>query len=287
MKKTILVCSILVFNIILTKITAQNNQLIADSSDWKLCAQAWTFHKFNFATALDKIKEAGIQYVEMFPGQEIGAGIPGYTNFSMDKETREKVLVLIRSKGLKLINYGVTSGKTQEEWKQLFEFAKAMGIKTIITEADSMQLNYIEPMCANYDIYIALHNHPNPSHYWDPDYTMNQIKNRSQYIGICADLGHWIRSGLNSQVSLKKCEGRIRDVHAKDLIPAVGAFNGYHDIPWGTGISNFPGMMRELDRQGYKGTITIEYEYNWNNSLPEVKESVDYFYRLSRWIKKD
>jgi hypothetical protein len=45
--------------------------------------------------------------------------------------------------------------------------------------------------------------------------------------------------------------------------------------------------MWEFDRQGYKGTITIEYEYNWDKSLPEVKESAEYFYRLSSWIKKD
>jgi sugar phosphate isomerase/epimerase len=286
MKKIILLVAIIALNISALKIFAQGTANYADSIGWQLCAQAWTFHNFNFSNSLDKMKEAGIKYVEMFPGQEIGGGIAGNNNFSMDKETRDKVLALIQSKGLKLVNYGVVGAKTEEEWNKLFEFAKAMGIQTIVTEADSMQLNYIEPLCVKYGIFIALHNHPKPSKYWSPDYTMQQIANRNKYIGICADFGHWVRSGLNPIESLQKCKGRILSIHAKDLIPAQGAFNGYHDVPWGTGTSNFAGMMWELKNQGYKGTFTVEYEYNWDKSLPEVKESAAYFYRLAYWLNK-
>ena len=183
--------------------------------------------------------------------------------------------------------------KNREEWVSLFEFAKAMGIETIIAEPDSLQLNYIEPLCEKYQIKVALHNHPNPavyghtSMYWDPAFTMNQISKRNKYIGVCADLGHWIRSGLDPIESLKKYEGRIFDVHAKDIVPGKDGFCNYHDVPWGTGISNFAGLMHELKRQGYNGCITLEYEYHWETSLPEVKESVDYFNRLVGWMNKE
>jgi sugar phosphate isomerase/epimerase len=286
MKKIILLVSFIALNIFFLKVYSQDSVNKSDSTGWKLAAQAWTFHNFSFVEALDKMNAAGIKYVEMFPGQAIGGDITGSTSFSMDKETREKVLSLIKSKGMKLANFGVVGAKTEEDWNKIFEFASAMGIQTIVTEADSLQLNYIEPMCEKYKIFIALHNHPKPSHYWSPDYTMQQIVNRNKYIGICADLGHWIRSGLNPIESLQKCKGRIIDIHAKDLIPAVGAFNGYHDVPWGTGTSNFAGMMWELKNQGFKGTFTVEYEYNWDKSLPEVAESANYFYRLNYWLNK-
>jgi sugar phosphate isomerase/epimerase len=266
---------------------SQYSSADAEKIGWRLCAQAWTFNKFTFIEAIEMMKSAGIKNIEMFPGQTIGKGFDGKTNVDMTKETREKLLTYIQSKGMQLVNFGVTGAKNQEGWVQLFEFAKSMGIETIITEADSLQLNYIEPLCEKYQIKIALHNHPEPSIYWNPNITMMRIINRSSYIGVCVDLGHWLRSGLVPLESLKKYEGRILAVHAKDLIKGEGGFGGYHDVPWGTGISNFPGLMLELKRQGYKGTITVEYEYNWLNSLPEVKESVDYFYRLAHWIGKN
>jgi sugar phosphate isomerase/epimerase len=265
----------------------------AEKLGWRLCAQAWTFNKFTFVEAIDKMKSAGINYVEMFPDQTIGGGLEGKTTIDMEKETCEKLLQLIQSKGMRLVNYGVVGADDQSGWLKIFEFAKSMGIETIVAEADSFQLNYIEPLCEQYKINIALHNHPDPavyhnkSIYWNPDSTVQQISFRNKYIGVCADLGHWTRSGLNPLESLKKCKGRILDVHAKDLVKGDGGLCGYHDVPWGTGENNFSELMHELKRQGYKGTITIEYEYNWLDSFPEVKESVEYFYRLANWIGKE
>jgi sugar phosphate isomerase/epimerase len=266
---------------------AQYSNDAVEQQGWKLAAQAWTFNKFTFFEAIDKMKAAGINNIEMFPGQTIGGGIDGKTTFSMEKETRNKLLKAIKSKGMKLINFGVINAKTQEEWVKIFDFAKDMGITTIVTEADSSQLNFIEPMCEKYKINIALHNHPNPSIYWNPEFTMSQISKRNKYIGVCTDLGHWLRSGLNPLESLKKYEGRILTIHAKDLVPGEGGFKGYHDVPWGTGVSNFSGLMYELKRQGYKGPISVEYEYHWETSFDEVKESVDYFNRLTTWMSKE
>jgi len=268
-------------------ISAQYSSAAAEQMGWRMTAQAWTFNRFTFAEALDKMKAAGINNVEMFPTQEIGGGIVGKTSYSMDKETREKLLKLIESKGMKLINYGVINAKTQEEWVTVFEFSKAMGVETIVCEADSNQLNYIEPMCEKYQIKIALHNHPKPSIYWNPDFLMSQIAKRNKYIGACTDLGHWLRSGLNPLESLKKYEGRIITVHAKDIVPGEGGKLGYHCVPWGTGVGNFSGLMHELKRQGYKGPITVEYEFHMDNSFEEVKESVGYFNRLTTWMSKE
>lgn len=194
---------------------------------------------------------------------------------------------------MSLVNYGVVNVQTKAEWIQIFDFAKDMGIKTIITEADSLQLNYIDPLCEKYQIKIALHNHPAPplyknkSIYWNPEYTMNQLVNRSKWIGACTDLGHWLRSGLDPLESLKKYEGRVLTVHAKDLVPSIDGSCGFHDVPWGTGVSNFSGLMHELKRQGFKGVISVEYEYHWENSFEEVKESADYFNRLTTWMSKE
>jgi hypothetical protein len=35
--------------------------------------------------------------------------------------------------------------------------------------------------------------------------------------------------------------------------------------------------MEELKRQNFKGAFCIEYEYNWNNNLPELAQCAKFF----------
>jgi sugar phosphate isomerase/epimerase len=107
------------------------------------------------------------------------------------------------------------------------------------------------------------------------------IKNRSRRIGACADTGHWKRSGFDPVECMKKLEGRILTFHFKD-VKKEG--NGYHDVPWGTGDCNVHGMMEEAWRQQFKGVFSFEYEYHWENSLPELALSVEYFDKVAAEI---
>ncbi|NMB50436.1 MAG: DUF1848 domain-containing protein [Bacteroidales bacterium] len=43
-------------------------------------------------------------------------------------------------------------------------------------------------------------------------------------------------------------------------------------------------MMEELKRQDFKGYFTIEYEADWENNLPQIKESIAYFNRVANDI---
>jgi sugar phosphate isomerase/epimerase len=55
----------------------------------------------------------------------------------------------------------------------------------------------------------------------------------------------------------------VEHLHFKDLSePGKG-----HDVPWGTGRSDMKGIMTELKRQGFKGYLSIEYEYGDLNHL--------------------
>ena len=69
---------------------------------------------------------------------------------------------------------------------------------------------------------------------------------------------------------LKKLQGHIISFHFKDL-------KDMHDVPWGTGTSNAKAMLAEIARQGFKGVFSIEYEYNWDNSVPEIAQCVEFF----------
>ena len=106
----------------------------------------------------------------------------------------------------------------------------------------------------------------------------DEVAKRDKRIGACADLGHWQTSGLKAIDCLKILEGRIMSVHLKERA-ALGA--GQHDTIFGTGITDMAGVLAELKRQKFTGNISIEYEFNWDNSVPDIKQCIE-FVRASK-----
>ena len=247
-----------------------------DKAGWKLGAQAYSFRLFPFADALRKIDSCGLKYVEAFPGQQIGGGLPGKMDFKMDADTRKAVKKMIKDRGVTLVAYGVVGAKDEAEWKTLFEFAKDMGILNINSEPEPAQFAYIRPMAEQYKINVALHNHPKPSRYWHPDTVLAAIGG-SRYIGSCSDIGHWVRSGLDPVECLKKLDGHVLGMHFKDVKQDTAGVGKFHDVVWGTGNSRVEAVIAELKRQRFKGPISAEYEYHWENNGPEIAESVKNF----------
>src|SRR5690606_18300109 len=185
---------------------------------WTLSAQTYTFRLYTLAEALDKTVSAGLKSIEAYNGQVIGGGIEGNMSYKMDPSNRKKVLQLLKEKNVKLIGYGVVNGSTEEEWKQLFEFASDMGIKLLNTEPKEEFLPLIGQLANKYKIKVGIHNHPKPTAYWDPDIVLAAVaKANSKYVGASADIGHWVRSGLDPIESLKKYEGHLISLHFKDL----------------------------------------------------------------------
>ncbi len=164
-----------------------------------------------------------------------------------------------------------------------------MGIDTLVAEPEPAALDTVEKLCKEYNIKVAIHNHPKPSPYWNPDTVLEAVKGRTPLMGACADTGHWLRSGLDPVECLKKLEGRVITLHFKDLVPEdpkapapakkkkQSESKAMHDVPWGTGVGNVKAQMVELKRQRFHGAFGVEYEYNWENSMPEIAECVKFF----------
>jgi sugar phosphate isomerase/epimerase len=99
------------------------------------------------------------------------------------------------------------------------------------------------------------------------------VKNRDSRIGSTADIGHWVRSGLEPLDCLKILEGRIVSMHLKDLNEKSPSA---HDVPYGLGVSNIPAILKELQRQNYSGNISVEYEYNWDNNVYDAAQCIGF-----------
>jgi sugar phosphate isomerase/epimerase len=243
----------------------------AEKLGWRLGCQAYSFNHYTFFEAIDKTASVGLGYIEAYPGQRISAQIGEGIGEGTSAENRKAVKKKLEDAGVKLVNYGVCGlSKDEAASRRTFEFAKDMGIETIVSEPAQDAFDTLDKLCEDYRINVALHNHPKPSPYWDPDTVLRLTKGHSKRIGACADTGHWMRSGLVPLECIKKLEGRIISFHFKDLDQG-------HDVPWGTGKCDVKGMLTEIHRQGVKAVFSIEYEHHWENSVPEMQQCVAYF----------
>lgn len=244
-----------------------------------LGCQAWTFKEFSVMEAIDKTAAAGGKVIEFYPGQKFSADKP---DEKFDHNATDEMITTVQAqlklRGIRAVNYGVVSiPKDEAGARKIFKFAKKLGLYGVTTESvDAMDT--IEKLVKEYDICVGFHDHQhqpnNPSYkMWDPNYVLSVVKDRDARIGSCADVGHWAQSGLQPVDCLKILQGRIISVHLHEMNEMSPTA---HDVPAGTGVCNIAGIIDELKRQNFVGNVSIEYEYNWKNSVTDVAQCVGF-----------
>ena len=239
----------------------------------KLSLQCYTYRALTFFETVDKAAGMGLKYLEIYPGQKLKPGSSQTMNRKMSDEVCDEVKKrLADAGGLKLVAYGVDPVPTDEAGaRKDFEWAKKMGIQVLVTETTPTEVH--DKLCEEFQIRMALHNHPAT---WPPDDVLKACKDRYKLIGSCSDTGHWMRRGLVPVDQFKKLEGRVMHSHFKDLNKFE---DSAHDLPWGTGQGNAKRMLEELNRQHYKGFVSIEYEVGsvqeLDQNLPRCVEFFD------------
>lgn len=259
-------------------IRVERDRRAAETLGWRLSTQAWTFRDRTAYEVIDVAARLGLGWIEFFPGQQLRPGVP---DLHLDQDLPAAELAAFRRKlesaGVRAGGFGVVGfGEDEAAGRRLFQFARSLGIENLAAEPEPAALDLLEKLADEYEVQVAFHNHPKPSRYWSPDVVLQAVKGRSKRLGSCSDTGHWTRSGLKPVDCLMQLEGRVLELHFKDLDDF-----GKHeaaDIPWGTGKSDAAGILKELKRQGFQGLIHVEYE---NGSGAELEANVA---RCIRWF---
>lgn len=258
----------------------------AEALGWRLGCQLWSFNRFTFTEAIDKTASLGLKYAEAFPGQRLSPDLPEDVKFdhNMSEEHRQMAQQKLAEAGVTVVAYGVVGlPNNEDEVRKVFEFAKAMGIEIVASEPPRTALELVDTVAQEYGIKVAIHNHPKPSLYWDYNVVLAALEGRSPLLGVCADTGHWTRSGLDPLEAVKALEGRLVSFHLKDL-NEVGERSA-HDVIWGTGVVDIKSILQEVKRQGVANPLfSIEYEHNWDNNVPDIAACVAHFNTLAAEI---
>ena len=246
-----------------------------------LGCQAYSFHRFTAFEAIDKIANAGGKIIEFYPGQVVSAEDP---QLKLDQyvsdQTIQKLKAKLQQRGVLAVSFGVVDIPRDEEGaRKIFLFAKKMGLRAITAEPAMEQMDMLEKLVKEFDLKLGIHNHPKrasePDYkVWDPAYVLKLVQGRDARLGATADIGHWTRSGIRSTEALNILRGRIISCHLKDIVEFGNPDAG--DVPLGRGVSDVKGVLLDLRRQKIKPYIFIEYEHDWENTIPDIAQCVGY-----------
>lgn len=233
----------------------------------------YSFNRFPFDKSVEMAKAANSQKVEGFSFHNLGERFGGKVIASLTDEEIAKMKGILDSNQVQMVSM-YADGKTIEEWEQLFKQGQKLGLQFLVGEPDPQLLDKINELAGQYKLPLAIHEHAKGlSRYWHPDSAMAAVEGRA-HLKVCADIGHWVRSGLDPVECLQKVEGKLLSLHVKDL-DASGNMEA-KDVAIGAGVIDYDKVFAELKRQHFSGDNFIECEHNWDNNFEEVKESVNY-----------
>jgi sugar phosphate isomerase/epimerase len=239
-----------------------------------LAVAGYTFLAYN--NNLDKVIEvlqaADIKYISLKNFQ-----LP----YDSNKQQIDEVVGKFKGAGIEVYGLGVIYLKTEKEVDNAFSYAQLAGVKVIIAAPVYEVLPYVEKKAKEYNIRVAIHNHgPEDKLFPDIDTIYEKIKSMDARMGICLDIGHTFRCGHDPAAMLLKFKDRIYDMHIKDVDAPVEKGNSLIN---GRGKIDFISLVKALDKSGYSGMCSLEYEQKGDPAMG-VAECAGYFRGVLRSI---
>ena len=180
----------------------------------------------------------------------------------------------VKDAGMKLYGGGVIYMRSREQVDQAFDYAKSSGMTVIVGVPEHDLLEYTNQKIQEYDIKVAIHNHgPGDEKYPSPESIYEKVKDLDPRFGMCMDIGHTQRIGVDPVDAAKKYFSRLFDVHIKDVDKAK---EDGKTVEIGRGVIDIPRFVKVLADMRYEGVLGFEYEKDADDPLPGLCESVGY-----------
>jgi len=180
-----------------------------------------------------------------------------------------------RENGINIYTVGVIYMKTQEAVDQAFDYAQKVGVNMIVGVPNYDLLDYTESKVKSTNIRLAIHNHgPEDALYPGPQQVIDRIKDRDPRIGLCMDIGHATRAGVDPARAAKEYSKRLFDLHIKDVTAKAKDAKA---IEVGRGVIDFEAFIKALRQINYQGMCSIEFEKDMTDPLPGIAESIGFF----------
>jgi inosose dehydratase len=232
---------------------------------FELGLASYTLRKFDLDQTLRMTRRVGLTHIALKDF---------HLPLDSSPEQIKQVAAKVRDAGLDLYGGGVIYMTNEAEVEQAFRYAKAAGMRMIIGAPDPEILDLVNRKIKEYGVGVAIHNHgPDNNRYPTPVDAYKLIRDFDPGFGLCIDIGHTLRAGMDPSEAAEKCADRLLDVHIKDV---TAASKEGQAVEIGRGVIDIPRFIRTLSKLKYAGTLSFEYEKDEKDPLPGLAESVGY-----------
>jgi sugar phosphate isomerase/epimerase len=114
---------------------------------------------------------------------------------------------------------------------------------------------------------------PEDKNFQKPQDVLKVVKNMDPRCGLCIDVGHTVRTGVDLVSTVVETGPRLHDMHVKDLASFTAKDS---QVPCGDGKIPFPALFTQLKKMNYQGYINLEYEIDDTDPLPNMIKSFAY-----------
>jgi inosose dehydratase len=235
----------------------------------KVGVATYTLRDLPIEEAIKAVKRVGLKYVSI-------KNVKNHIDLSHTPEQRKERAQMFRDAGLIPLSVGNVSMRTGEaDIRKAFEYARDIGVPTIVCAPSLDAIPFLDQMVKEFNIKLAIHNHgPEDKGFFpSPFDVMRAVEKFDQRIGLCIDVGHTARAGVDPADSILRCHERLYDCHMKD-ISALGDKNT--PIEGGRGILDSKSILAALLKIKYQGLVGFEYEKDAKDPVPGLAESVGY-----------
>jgi inosose dehydratase len=233
----------------------------------------YSLRKLSIDAAIAAMTQMGIKSVSVFRVHvPILLGTPDECRIAAGK---------FRSAGIAIASTGVVTLQNSEgSMRRAFECGKAAGLSTMAASykepPDRETLLLTERFVREYDIRLAFHNHgPEDKIFPSPYDVWNAVQPYDERMGLCIDVGHSARAGVDPVEAIKKCRSRLYDAHIKDTLAASGVKK---DVPVGLGfgILDIRAILAALVQVGFTHQAGLEDEMESPDPIPGIAQSFGY-----------
>src|SRR5215470_11205929 len=252
-----------------------------ESDPWlglKIGVATYTVRDLPIEEAIKVVQRVGLKYISI-------KNVKNHIDVSHTTEERKQRAQMFRDAGLIPLSVGNVAMRTGEaDIRKAFEYARDVGVPTIVCAPSPDAMPILNKMVKEFDMKLAIHNHgPEDKGFFPSPYDAWQaVEKYDNRIGLCIDVGHTARAGVNPAEAILKCRERLYDLHMKD-ISALG--NRNTPIESGRGILNSRAILAALLKIKYQGLVGFEYEKDAKDPVPGLAESVGYTKGLLAGLK--
>jgi inosose dehydratase len=232
---------------------------------FELGIASYTFREFSLEQTIEMTKRVGISKLALK-----SMHLP----LDLTEEKIKSEASKVRNAGIELYGAGVIYMKSKKDVDQAFAYANHAGLKVIIGVPEHDLLEYCSKMVKKTGIQVAIHNHgPGDEKYPSPESAYKLVKDLDPGMGLCIDIGHTVRIGLDPIKETARFMDRVHDIHIKDEDKADESGK---TCEIGRGVIDIPGFLEMLLKDNYSKVVSFEYEKDGDDPLAGLAESVGY-----------